>query len=67
MVTILNGMIGLAEMVMFEQRVKEDEEVNHLDIWGTGFQVEGRRSKKFLRLNGALKFQRTARRLACLE
>lgn len=32
MVTIFGGRVNLTEMVMFEQRVKEDEEVNHLDI-----------------------------------
>lgn len=34
---ILNAMVGLTEMIMFQQRVEEGEGVNCLDIWGKWF------------------------------
>lgn len=33
-VVILNAMVGLTEMVMFQQRAEEGEGVNCLTIWG---------------------------------
>lgn len=41
-VAILNCIVGLTEMVMFEQRVKESEAVNHLDIWRNWFLGRGK-------------------------
>lgn len=34
---ILNAMVGLTEMVMFQKRAEEGEGVNCLNIWGKWF------------------------------
>lgn len=42
MVTLLNGMVGLAEMVVFEQIVEEVGKVT----WGKQFPTSGKRQQK---------------------
>lgn len=41
-VALLNGMVGLAEMVMFEQIVEEGGKVNHLVTWRKQFPTRGK-------------------------